>query len=109
MADAQLKVKLADAAFARSTYERWRDSPKGVVSEQEREDKKAGDAAAEAQTTSARAQVDLDHIPAELEDYESAMLWKSLRALCSRPLFVTEVDGARVRVLAPTIRDPGLG
>jgi membrane fusion protein, multidrug efflux system len=60
VADAQVKVKQADAAFARSTYERWRDSPKGVVSEQEREDKKAGDAAAEAQLTSARAQVELD-------------------------------------------------
>ena len=28
--------------FTKSTYERWQDSPKGVVSEQEREDKKAG-------------------------------------------------------------------
>ena len=46
---AQVKVREADAAFAASTYERWRDSPKGVVSEQEREDKKAGDASAAAQ------------------------------------------------------------
>jgi hypothetical protein len=46
----------------------------------------------------------LDHVPAELEDYESAMLWKSLRNLCSRTLFVTEVDGVRVRVLAPSLR-----
>jgi RND family efflux transporter MFP subunit len=60
VSEAQVKVKQADAAFARSTYERWRDSPKGVVSEQEREDKKAGDAAAEAQLTSARAQVELE-------------------------------------------------
>ena len=44
VSQAQVKVKQADATFARSTYERWRDSPKGVVSEQEREDKKAGDA-----------------------------------------------------------------
>jgi superfamily I DNA and/or RNA helicase len=49
----------------------------------------------------------LDHIPAELEDYESAMLWKSLRALCSRPLLVTEIEGVRVRVLAPAVRDAG--
>ncbi len=60
VAEAQVKVKQADAAFAHSTYERWRDSPKGVVSEQEREDKKAGDAAAEAQLVAARSQVDLD-------------------------------------------------
>jgi len=60
VAQAQVNVKQADAVFARSTYERWRDSPKGVVSEQEREDKKAGDAAAEAQLAAARAQVQLD-------------------------------------------------
>lgn len=47
----------------------------------------------------------LDHVPSDLEDYESAMLWKSLRNLCSRTLFVTDVDGVRVRVLAPSLRD----
>ncbi|MGO8102401.1 AAA domain-containing protein [Rhizobium leguminosarum] len=50
------------------------------------------------------AQTLLDHVPSELEDYESAMLWKSLRNLCSRTLFITEVDGIRVRVLAPSLR-----
>jgi RND family efflux transporter MFP subunit len=60
VAQAQVNVKQADAVFAHSTYERWRDSPKGVVSEQEREDKKAGDAAAEAQLAAARAQGELD-------------------------------------------------
>ncbi len=57
---AQVRVKAADAAFASSTYARWKDSPKGVVSDQEREDKKAGDAAAAAQLSAARAQVNLD-------------------------------------------------
>jgi RND family efflux transporter MFP subunit len=60
VSQAQVKVKQADAAFASSSYERWRDSPKGVVSEQEREDKKAGDSAALAQLEAARAQVNLD-------------------------------------------------
>jgi RND family efflux transporter MFP subunit len=60
VAQAQVKVKEADAAFAASTFERWRDSPKGVVSEQEREDKKAGDATAVAQLEAARAQVNLE-------------------------------------------------
>jgi RND family efflux transporter MFP subunit len=59
-ADAQVKVSEANAAFASSTYARWRDSPKGVVSEQEREDKKAGNDAAVAQLQAARAQVALD-------------------------------------------------
>jgi RND family efflux transporter MFP subunit len=60
VAQAQVKVKAAGADFAKSTDERWRDSPRGVVSEQEREDKKAGDASAEAQLEAARAQVTLD-------------------------------------------------
>jgi len=46
----------------------------------------------------------LDYVPAELEDYESAMLWKSLRSLCVRPLLVGEVEGFRVRVMAPLVR-----
>jgi RND family efflux transporter MFP subunit len=57
---AQVKVSEANAAFARTTYARWRDSPKGVVSEQEREDKKAGNDAAAAQLQAAHAQVALD-------------------------------------------------
>jgi superfamily I DNA and/or RNA helicase len=46
----------------------------------------------------------LDHIPPELEDYESAMLWKSLRNLCSRQVLATNVQDIAVRVMAPTIR-----
>nr|WP_238401635.1 AAA domain-containing protein [Altererythrobacter sp. C41] len=46
----------------------------------------------------------LDHVPTELEDYESALLWKSLRNLCSRRLFTTIVDGVGVKVLAPSLR-----
>jgi len=60
VSEAQVKVKEADATFAASTYARWRDSPKGVVSEQEREDKKAGDSSAVAQLAAARAQVNSD-------------------------------------------------
>ena len=58
--DAQVKVREAEADFAKTTYERWRDSPKGVVSEQEREAKKAGYISAVAQLNSAQAQVHLD-------------------------------------------------
>jgi RND family efflux transporter MFP subunit len=60
VSQAQTRVKQADADFAASTYERWRDSPKGVVSEQEREDKKAANAGAAAQLEAAKAQVSLD-------------------------------------------------
>jgi RND family efflux transporter MFP subunit len=60
VSQAQVKVRQADAAFAASTYARWRDSPKGVVSDQERDDKKAGDSSALAQLEAARAQVNSD-------------------------------------------------
>ena len=59
-AEAQVRVRQAEAALATTTYERWRDSPKGVVSEQEREEKKADYDSAEAKLNAARAQVVLD-------------------------------------------------
>jgi RND family efflux transporter MFP subunit len=55
----QVTVKQAQADFAETTDERWRDSPKGVVSDQERESKKAGSAVAFAELNAARAQVAL--------------------------------------------------
>ncbi len=65
VAEAQVRVKAAAADLARTTYARWRDSPRGVVSEQEREDKRAGDASAQAQLEAARAQVSLDRADVE--------------------------------------------
>jgi len=59
-ADADVKVRQAQAEFARSTYERWRDSPKGVVSDQEREAKKADYASGVALENAAKAQVNAD-------------------------------------------------
>ncbi len=40
----------------------------------------------------------LDYIPVEAEDYESAMLWKSLRSLCSRQLAAERVDGHTAQI-----------
>jgi RND family efflux transporter MFP subunit len=57
---AQVAVKQAQADFAKTTDDRWRESPKGVVSDQERESKKAGSAAAIAELNAARAQVMLE-------------------------------------------------
>lgn len=59
-AQAEVKVKEADANFARSSYDRWRDSPKGVVSDQEREAKKAADESGAAQLNAAIAKVAVD-------------------------------------------------
>lgn len=57
--EAQVAVKQAQANFAKTTYDRWRGSPKGVVSEQEREDKKANSTEAAAELNAAQAQVGL--------------------------------------------------
>jgi RND family efflux transporter MFP subunit len=59
-AQAQLLVRRAEAELARTTWERWRDSPQGVVSEQEREEKRADYGSATARLKSAQADVALD-------------------------------------------------
>jgi RND family efflux transporter MFP subunit len=59
---ARAKVKVANAAmeFAKTTYDRWRDSPKGVVSIQETESKKADYETARASYDAAIAGVNSD-------------------------------------------------
>lgn len=56
-ADADVQVHEAQAEFADTTYQRWKDAPKGVVSEQETDDKKAGFASAQAELAASKAQV----------------------------------------------------
>jgi RND family efflux transporter MFP subunit len=58
--EAQVMVKQAQLEFAMTTYQRWKNSPKGVVSEQEREDKKAQNVVAAAELNAAQAKVRLD-------------------------------------------------
>ncbi len=58
--EAEVTVREADADFAKTTYERWKGSAKGVVSEQEREEKKAGSSVATAKVRAAQARVNLD-------------------------------------------------
>jgi hypothetical protein len=48
----------------------------------------------------------LDHIPAEVEHYESAALWKALRDLCTEFVAEVEVGGHQVRLYRPP---PGFG
>src|ERR1700680_4601870 len=57
---AQVAAREAEAEFSKTTHERWRDAPKGVVSEQERESKKADFQSSEARLYAATAQVALD-------------------------------------------------
>ncbi len=68
-AESEVVVRQAEAELATTTYERWRDSPMGVVSDQEREEKRAGFDSAAARLNAARAQVavnqaDVDHYAA---------------------------------------------
>ena len=57
---ALVKVREAERQFAESTYQRWRDSPKGVVSVQEQESKQADYSSAVARLNSASAEVAAD-------------------------------------------------
>lgn len=66
---AEVRVREAEADFASTNYRRWRDAAAGVVSEQEREDKKAGFRSASARVAAAKAQIardqaDVDHFMA---------------------------------------------
>jgi RND family efflux transporter MFP subunit len=77
-AQAQVKVRAAEAEFAKSTNERWRDSPKGVVSEQEREAKRSDFDSAIAKRNAARAQVELDK--ARVERFAALQRFKQVTA-----------------------------
>ena len=57
---AQTKVREAEMDFANTTYVRWRDSPPGVVSDQEREEKKADYNSAQARYNASLADVNSD-------------------------------------------------
>jgi RND family efflux transporter MFP subunit len=59
-ARAVVKVREAEEQFAQSTFQRWRDSPKGVVSVQEQESKLADYNSAKARLVSAQAEVAAD-------------------------------------------------
>src|SRR3984957_20385439 len=57
---AQTKVRQAEMEFAETTYVRWRDSPPGVVSDQEREQKKADYNSAQARYNASLADASSD-------------------------------------------------
>ncbi len=71
-------ARRADAEFAKTTYVRWKESPKGVVSEQERDAKKAGYDSAVAHVNEAQAQTGLDQ--AHVERYMAMTEFKQVRA-----------------------------
>jgi RND family efflux transporter MFP subunit len=76
--EAQVGARKAEAEFSKTTNERWRDSPKGVVSEQERESKKADYESSEARLYAANAQVNLDK--SKVDQYRALAEFKQVTA-----------------------------
>jgi RND family efflux transporter MFP subunit len=76
--EAQVEARKAEAEFSKTTNERWRDSPKGVVSDQERESKKADYESSEARLYAADAQVNLDK--SKVDQYSALTEFKQVRA-----------------------------
>lgn len=77
-AEAQVLARKAEAEFSKTTYDRWRDSPKGVVSDQEREEKHADYDGAIARLKSAEADVALDR--AHVAQYVALAQYKQVTA-----------------------------
>src|SRR5450755_3219763 len=76
--EAQVSARQAEAEFSKTTNERWRDSPKGVVSDQERESKKADYESANARLFAANAQVALDK--SKVDQYTALAQFKQVMA-----------------------------
>jgi RND family efflux transporter MFP subunit len=89
-AQAEVNVKQAHADFAKSTYERWRDSPRGVVSEQERQTKKAVSIEANSELIASRAQVALDE--ADVDRLTSLTEFKKVKAPFDGTIVERDID-----------------
>jgi RND family efflux transporter MFP subunit len=76
--EAQVVARRAEAEFSKTTNERWRDSPKGVVSEQERESKKADYESSIGRLYAANAQVAMDK--SKVEQYRALAQFKQVVA-----------------------------
>ncbi len=75
---AQVAARRAEAEFSKTTNERWRDSPQGVVSDQERQSKKADYESSEARLLAANAQVALDK--SRVDQYSALSEFKQVKA-----------------------------
>ena len=76
--EALVTARKAEQAFAKTTNERWSGAPKGVVSEQERESKKADLDTASARLFAAEAQVAQDR--SRVAQYSAFTAYKEVRA-----------------------------
>jgi RND family efflux transporter MFP subunit len=88
--EAQLVTRQSELELARTTNERWRDSPKGVVSDQEREEKRADYQTAAARMKAAEAQVALDK--AHVAQYAAMAEFKTVVAPSSNTIAERRID-----------------
>jgi RND family efflux transporter MFP subunit len=96
-ARALVKVREAEKQFAETTYRRWRDSPKGVVSEQEQEAKEADYSSAVARLNSATAEVAADQ--GEVDRLQALENFKKITAPFDGVVTARETDiGALINV-----------
>jgi RND family efflux transporter MFP subunit len=89
-AQAEVNAKQANDDFAKSTYERWRSSPQGVVSEQERQSKKAASVAADSELMASKAQVALDQ--ADVDRLTSLTEFKEVKAPFDGTIVERDID-----------------
>ena len=89
-AEATVLVRKSETDFARTTYVRWRDSPKGVVSDQEREEKKAAHDSAVARQSSAEADAALAQ--AQVDKYQAMTQFKKVTAPYDGVITVRDID-----------------
>jgi RND family efflux transporter MFP subunit len=87
---AQVTVAESSVSIAKITYDRWKDSPKGVVSDQEREEKKATYEEAVARLTAAKAQQQLDQ--ADVGRYSAMEQFKKVTAPYDGVITARHVD-----------------
>ena len=87
---AMVLVRKSESEFARTTYARWRDSPKGVVSDQEREEKKAAYDSAIARQRSAEADAALAE--AQVTKYQAMAQFKQVTAPYDGVITVRDID-----------------
>jgi RND family efflux transporter MFP subunit len=89
-ATAAVKVRDAEAQFAKTTYERWRDSPRGVVSVQEQEAKQAEYESNTARLDAAKAAMAVAH--ADVDRLESLENFKQVIAPFDGVVTARETD-----------------
>jgi RND family efflux transporter MFP subunit len=104
---AVVNVRKTELQFAESTYNRWRESPKGVVSEQETESKQADYGSAMARLNAANAEVAADQ--GEVDRLNALEGFKKIIAPFDGVVTARETDiGALINAGSGTSNEPEL-